>query len=280
MTFWVAGAVVTSAVIGSQGAKSAASTQADAASRAGDIQKQQFDEQMRLQEPYRQAGLLGQNRLMTLLGLGGQPPASGGGSGFLGNIGGALSNVTAGPYVGGDASSADYGKYGRDFSMADYQADPGYAFRLSEGMKQLAGGARARGGAVSGRTMMGAQDYAQGLASQEYGNAFNRYQTNRANQLQPLGSLMSSGQAAASNQAGAAGQYGSNAGNAMMAAGQAIGAGQLGAANTLASGLGTAASAYQNQTNFTDFLNRQSRPGYNYMYSDPNSVGPTYYSGK
>ena len=91
---------------------------------------------------------------------------------------------------------------------------------------------------------------------------------------------MSSGQAAASNQAGAAGQYGSNAGNAMMAAGQAIGAGQLGAANTLAGGLGTAASAYQNQTNFTDFLNRQSRPGYNYMYSDPNSVGPTYYSGK
>ena len=282
MTFWVAGAVVTSAVIGSQGAKSAASTQADAAGRAGDIQKQQFDEQMRLQEPYRQAGLLGQNRLMTLLGLGGPQPTGGGGGGggFLGGIGVALSNVTAGPYVGGDASSADYGKYARDFSMADYQADPGYAFRLSEGMKQLGSQARAQGGAVSGRTMMGAQNYAQGLASQEYGNAFNRYQTNRANQLQPLGSLMSSGQAAASNQAGAAGQYGSNAGNAMMAAGQAIGAGQLGAANTLAGGLGTAASAYQNQTNFTDFLNRQSRPGYNYMYSDPNSVGPTYYSGK
>ena len=67
---------------------------------------------------------------------------------------------------------------------------------------------------------------------------------------------MSSGQAAASNQAGAAGQYGSNAGNTMMAAGQAIGAGQLGAANTLAGGIGTAASAYQNQTNFTNWLNR------------------------
>ena len=230
MTFWVAGAVVDSALIGSQGAKSAASTQADAATRAGDVQKQQFEQQMALQEPYRQAGLTGQNRLMDLLGL------------------------------GADKTAADYGKYARDFSMADYQADPGYAFRLSEGMKQLAGGARARGGAVSGRTMMGAQDYAQGLASQEYGNAFNRYQTNRANQLQPLGSLMSSGQAAASNQAGAAGQYGVNAGNAYMTAGQAIGAGQLGQANTLAGGLGTAASAYQNQTNFNNWLNR-NQPG-------------------
>lgn len=230
MTFWVAGASVVGGLIGASGARSAASAQSDAALRAGDVQKQQFEQQMALQEPYRQAGLTGQNRLMELLGL------------------------------GGDTGAAGYGKYARDFSMADYQADPGYAFRLSEGMKQLAGGARARGGAVSGRTMMGAQDYAQGLASQEYGNAFNRYQTNRANQLQPLGSLMSSGQAAASNQAGAAGQYGVNAGNAYMTAGQAIGAGQLGQANTLAGGLGTAASAYQNQTNFNNWLSR-NQPG-------------------
>lgn len=226
-----AGGALVGGLIASSGARSAASTQADAATRAGEVQKQQFEQQMALQEPYRQAGLTGQNRLMDLLGL------------------------------GTDKTAADYGKYAKDFSMADYQADPGYAFRLSEGMKQLSSGARARGGAVSGRTMMGAQDYAQGLASQEYGNAFQRYQTNRANQLQPLGSLMSSGQAAASNQAGAAGQYGSNAGNAMMAAGQAIGAGQLGAANTLASGLGTAASAYQNQTNFSNWLSQQNQMG-------------------
>jgi hypothetical protein len=48
-----------------------------------------------------------------------------------------------------------------------------------------------------------------------------------------------------------------NAGNAYMTAGQALGAGQLGQANTLAGGLGTAASAYQNQTNFNNWLNRQ-----------------------
>jgi hypothetical protein len=142
-----------------------------------------FDEQKRLSEPYRQAGLTGQNRLMEMLGL------------------------------GGDTGAAGYGRYAKDFSMQDYQQDPGYAFRLSEGLKQLGSQARAQGGAGGGRTMMGIQNYAQGLASQEYGNAFNRYQTNRANQLQPLGSLMSSGQAAAVGQAGQAGQYGANASN-------------------------------------------------------------------
>jgi hypothetical protein len=96
------------------------------------------------------------------------------------------------------------------------------------------------------------------MGSQEYQNAFNRYQTSRTNQLQPLGNLMASGQSAASNQGSAAGQYGANAGNAYMAAGNAIGAGQLGAANTLAGGIQTGVSSYLNQMNFNDFLNRQS----------------------
>ena len=224
----MAGSAILGGVIAGSGASSAASTQADAANRAADLQKQQFDKQMELQDPFRTAGLTGQNKLMQLLGL------------------------------GGDTSAGDYGKYAKDFSMADYQADPGYAFRLKAGTDALGHQAAARGGLISGQTLKGMQDYAQGSASQEYSNAFNRYQTNRANQLQPLGSLMSSGQAAASNQAGQAGQYGVNAGNLMNQAGQAIGAGQLGMANTLAGGLGTAASAYQQQSNFNNWLARQT----------------------
>ena len=253
MSWWGVGAAVVGGLISSSGSRSAASTQADAASQAAGVQaasadksaalqKEMYDKQVELQEPYRQAGLTGQNRLMELMGLGGNTGAEG------------------------------YGKYAKDFSMADYQADPGYAFRLSEGMKQLAGGARAGGGAVSGRTMMGAQNYAQGLASQEYGNAFQRYQQNRTNQLQSLSNLMTSGQAAASNQAAGAQLYGANAGNTYMqagnamaggisGAGNAMAAGQLGQANTLASGLGTAASAYQNQTNFDNWLARNNQSG-------------------
>ena len=232
MTFmYAAGAMALGSIAGgfisAGGARDAARTQADAANNAAALQKEQFDQQMALQEPYRQAGLTGQNRLMEMLGL------------------------------GGDTGAAGYGRYAKDFGMQDFQQDPGYAFRLSEGLKQLGSQARAQGGAGGGRTMMGIQNYAQGLASQEYGNAFNRYQTNRANQLQPLGSLMSSGQAAASNQAGQAGQYGANAGNLMMQAGQANAAGQMGAANSIGNALSSSASAYgnylqssQNQANF------------------------------
>ena len=225
-----AGGALLGGVISASGARSAASTQADAANRAAELQKQQFDKQMELQDPFRTAGLTGQNKLMQLLGL------------------------------GGDTSAGDYGKYAKDFSMADYQADPGYAFRLKAGTDALGHQAAARGGLISGQTLKGMQDYAQGSASQEYSNAFNRYQTNRANQLQPLGSLVSSGQAAASNQASQAGQYGVNAGNLMNQAGQSIAAGQMGMANSLASGLGTAASAYQQQNNFDSWLKRQPQP--------------------
>jgi len=94
------------------------------------------------------------------------------------------------------------------FGPGAYQADPGYAFRLSEGQKALDRQAAARGGLISGGALKAATRYGQEMGSQEYQNAFNRYQTERTNQLQPLGNLMSSGQSAASNQGTAAGQYG------------------------------------------------------------------------
>ena len=103
-----------------RGASQAAETQAAAADRTAALQKEMFDLQMKGQEPFRQAGLTSQNRLMELLGL------------------------------GGDTGAAGYGKYGRDFAMSDYQADPGYAFRLGEGQKALDRQAAARGGLISG----------------------------------------------------------------------------------------------------------------------------------
>ena len=227
----MAGASLLGGYMSSQGQKQAAETQAGAADRSAALQKEMFDLQRAGQEPYRQAGLTGQNRLMELLGL------------------------------GGNAGAAGYGKYGKDFSMSDYQADPGYAFRLSEGQKALERSAAARGGLISGGALKAATRYGQDMGSQEYQNAFNRYQTNRSNQLQPLGNLMASGQSAASNQGTAAGNYGTNAGQAYMAAGQAIGAGQLGVGNTINNALGTAASSYMNQQNFNNWLARQQPQG-------------------
>jgi hypothetical protein len=110
------------------------------------------------------------------------------------------------------------------------------------------------------------------MGSQEYQNAFNRYQTSRTNQLQPLNNLMASGQSAAANVGSAAGQYGTNVGNLTTGAGNAMAggitgagnaqaAGQMGMANTLAGGLQTGVSSYLNQMNFNDFLKRQQGYG-------------------
>jgi hypothetical protein len=320
---FIGGTALAGGYMASQGAKSAASTQAGAAAQAADVQaqsnkealalqRQMYDEQKALQEPYRAAGLTAQNRLMTLLGLQGAPQnvaqgASTGG-GLFGSIAGQIAPFVRGatpstPYVGGDVNAADFGAANREFSMAgfdpnslmknfsasDFQQDPGYAFRLSEGLKGLDRSAAARGGLISGGALKAATQYGQEMGSQEYqnafnrfqagratqgqeyGNAFNRFQTNRTNMLQPLGNLMASGQNAASNQGAAAGAYGSSGANLLTGAGQAMAggitgagqataAGQLGSANTLGNMLTGGASAYQQQQNFNQWLGNQNNP--------------------
>lgn len=124
------------------------------------------------------------------------------------------------------------------FGMQQFQQDPGYAFRMSEGMKGLERSAAARGGLLSGGTLKGIQRYGQDLASQEYTNAFNRYQAERNARLNPLQSLAGVGQTT-SAQLGAAGtQMASNVGEAIGAAGQARASGYIGGASALSQGLG------------------------------------------
>jgi hypothetical protein len=122
------------------------------------------------------------------------------------------------------------------FGQDQFQADPGYAFRLSEGNKALERSAAARGGLISGGTLKAAQRYGQDMASNEYTNAFNRYQQEREARLGPLRTLTGMGGTTASN-LGAAGQTNaSNIGNLGMAGANATAEGYLGAANARASG--------------------------------------------
>ena len=237
---FIGGTALLGGVLASSGARSAASTQADAANRSADLQKQMFDKQMELQEPYRAAGITGQNRLMELLGL------------------------------GGNTGAADYGRYTKDFGMNDMVTDPGYAFRLSEGLKGLDRSAAARGGLISGGALKAATKYGQEMGSQEYGNAYSRYLQNRTNQLQPLANLQAIGQSAASNQGSAAGAYGTAGGNAITQGGNAIAAGQMGSATNIASALNTGASAYGQQTNFNNWLARQPNSATSYGYTPSN----------
>jgi hypothetical protein len=210
----------------SRAARDAAAATSAAAQQSIDAQERMFERQVELQEPFREAGLTAQNRMMTLLGL-----------------------------EGGEAGAPDYGRYAKDFTMADFEADPGYGFRISEGMKALERSAAARGGLLSGATLKGIQRFGQDTASAEYLNAFNRYQTNRANQLNPLQSLYGSGQTSANALTSAAGQTGAGMGNtymgmgaglsnAAMAGGAARASGYTGMANALTSGLSTGANLY------------------------------------
>lgn len=144
----------------------------------------------------------------------------------------------------------DYTKFG----MAQFQQDPGYAFRMSEGLKALDRQAAARGGLISGGALKAAQRYGQDYGSQEYQNAFNRYQTERAAQLQPLQSLAGVGQTTA-QQLGQAGQtMASNVGEAQAAAAQARASGYVGQANALTGGLNTYLN-YQQGQNMLNTLN-------------------------
>ena len=239
MAGFVAAAVVGSALIGSSASKSAAGTQAGAARDATAAQERMFERQVELQEPFREAGLEGQNRLLQLLGL------------------------------GEDKTAKDFGKYASaEFGMDKFTADPGYAFRMSEGMKGLERSAAARGGLLSGSALKGIQRYGQDLASQEYQNAFNRYQTARTNTLNPFQSLAGVAQSSANTLTGAAGTLGQNIGSNIIGAGNAMAAGQVGSANAIAQGVGQGINFYQGQ----QYLNRL--PNYNAptMYGPPSSA--------
>lgn len=170
-----------------------------------------------------------------------------------------------------NASSTDpnFGKYGRDPTMADIEIDPGYQFRLDEGLKALDRTASARGGLLSGGALKAATRYGQNMGSQEYQNAYGRYQTNRANQLNPLGSLMSSGQNAANNTGAASQNYASAAGAGMMASGQATAAGQMGSANTINNALNSMGSTYQNAVMMNQLFNKPAAtPAASYTWYD------------
>jgi hypothetical protein len=125
------------------------------------------------------------------------------------------------------------------FGMNQFQQDPGYAFRLKEGQQALDRQAAARGGLISGGALKAAARYGQEMGSQEYTNAFNRYQAERQARLGPLQSLTGMGQTTA-QQIGSAGRsMASNVGDAIGSAAAARASGYVGQTNALTSGLGT-----------------------------------------
>jgi hypothetical protein len=175
--------------------------------------------------------------------------------------------------------STNYQKFGMD----QFTQDPGYAFRMKEGMNALNNQAAARGGLISGNALKAAQGYGQEMGSQEYQNAFNRYQLERQARLGPLQSLAGVGQTSA-NTLGQAGQnYATNVGNALTNQAAISGNAGMVGTNAYGSALSGIGSAYgKNPINFGNLYggnNQIYNPTTNTGGFSGSSLANTFYSG-
>lgn len=209
-------AILGSAVLGGLASNKAASTQADAARSAADAQLQAAREANALQQKIYEESVARQQPFLT------------GGTEDYNRL---RSLVTGGPQA----------------AQQFLTMDPGYGFRMSEGLKALDRQAAARGGLISGGALKAAQRYGQDVASQEFSNAYNR-----------LAGLADVGPRAAGVMSSLGQTYGQQAGQNLIAGGQAAAQGYLGSAgarssgyiggaNALAGGLGQYLNYTQNQ---------------------------------
>lgn len=144
-----------------------------------------------------------------------------------------------------NSNDPNYGSLMKSFSASDFQADPGYQFRMSEGLKGVEGSAAARGGLLSGGALKGIQKYGQDLGSQEYGAAYGRYNSDQTNKYNKLAGMVNSGQGATNKISNAAGQYGTNTASNNAALGNAQAAGSIAQGNAWQGALGTIGNNYQ-----------------------------------
>lgn len=142
----------------------------------------------------------------------------------------------------------------KPFSMADFNADPGYQFRQQQGEQAIERMAAARGGLNSGRAAKDLAAFNSGLASQEYQNAYGRYNndyltgfnafnTNQNNIYNRLMGVTGVGQSSASALAGVGSGYANQVSNNTLQAGNAAAAGIVGQQNAINSGIGSVTNA-------------------------------------
>lgn len=203
-----AGAVAGGAMAAS-GAKKAAQTQAASADRASQIQLDMYNQTRQDLDPYKQAGATSLSQMMGQM--------------------------------------APDGYFNQTYTGQDIYSDPSYQFRLQQGQDAIQSSAAAQGGLLSGATLKTLQGYGQDMASQEYSNAYNRFNADQTNRYNRLSNLVGIGQNAAAQVGNAGAQTAQAVANNTMAGANSIAAGQVGSANAwagAANNLGGMAAAY------------------------------------
>lgn len=162
-----------------------------------------------------------------------------------------------------------YGSLLRPYTGENLLRDPGYQFRLNEGLGGVERSAAARGGLFSGATLRALERYGQDYASGEYMNAFNRNLAGNQNTFNMLSGVSGTGQVSAQQVGNQGIQTGGMVGSNMIGAGNARGAGYIGQSNAWTNALNQGVSAYNNR-----------RPPNNniFRYDDPYR-NPGYYGG-
>ena len=161
----------------------AAQIQADSQAKALEQQKWMFEQQQQYlnqQDAYNK-GITAQNQANY------QPYINAGQAGLS-----ALSNATTDPNSW----------LNHTFNQQDMTQDDGYQFRLQQGQNALNGSLAAQGGLLSGAALKAATNYNQGMASEEYNNAYQRFTNDRNNRYAQLNNLANYGLQGASGFAG------------------------------------------------------------------------------
>jgi hypothetical protein len=214
-----AAAIAGSALVGAAASRKAGKVQEKAAKDAAAEREAALARQEELSRPYRDMGIEAQNALARLSG------------------------------IGPDTGAADYGLFGR---QVDLMNDPGFNFRLREGTKDLDRRISAGGRMFSGGALKAGQQYSQELASQEYGNAFDRAMRLRAERGNALAGLYGGGLQAATGFGQDVGESARTVGDLMTSGAAARASGYIGGANALNNALSMGVN-YMNQR---DLLNR------------------------
>lgn len=211
---------VASGVMSSNASKKAAKTQAAAADNASAIQQAQYEQTREDLSPYTNAGTTALSQLMGKMG--------------------------------------ENGYFNQTYTGQDIYDDPSYKFRLQQGLDSVQSGAAGQGGLLSGATQKALSDYGQQSASQEYSNAYNRFNADQTNQYNRLSNLVGIGQNAAATTGNAGAQTAQAVANNTMQGANASAAGQVGSANALSNmigGLGSAAlGGYQSYKSTGSFI--------------------------
>jgi hypothetical protein len=142
----------------------------------------------------------------------------------------------------------NFGSLMHDFSNQDFVKDPGYDFRLAEGQKALERSAAARGNALGGSAVKASQRFGQDYASNEFLNAYNRFQSNRATKYNQLAGLAGLGQQSANTLANAGTNSANNISGILVNQGNRLGdaraSGYASTANAINGGLNNLLSLY------------------------------------